>query len=41
VLAQQPQGHLTETARDNKESTQNPNNKRQHKEKVNKNNPQK
>jgi len=37
ALAQQPQGHLTETAREHKENTQNSSNKRKHKEKVNKN----
>jgi hypothetical protein len=37
VLAQQPQGHLTETAIEHKENAKNSNNKRKHKEKGNKN----
>lgn len=35
VLAQQPQGHWTETAREHEDNTQNSNNKRKHKEKGN------
>jgi len=37
VLAQQPQGNWTETAREHEENTQISNNKRKHNEKGNKN----